>query len=250
MHSLSSPPKAIFFDFGSTLIYTKDPWPPIYVRADRALLGRLNSAGIPLELNQFSSEFETFLDNYYADRGTSVIEKTTFSALKEILSMKGFPDVPEPTLRIALDALYAVTQKNWHLEKEALPTLKILQKRGLRLGMISNTSDEVNVQQLLDRWGLRPYFEHIITSAGCGFRKPDERIFRLALDKFNLPPEQAVMVGDSPEADILGAHRLGIYSIWIIRRVENSDPGPIPPDAVVQNLSEIPSLIPGFPSSS
>jgi putative hydrolase of the HAD superfamily len=179
-----------------------------------------------------------------------VIEKTTLSALKDILSMKGFPDVPEPTLRAALDALYAVTQKNWHLEKDTIPTLEILQKRGFRLGMISNTSDEDNVQQLLDRWRLRPYFEHIITSAGCGIRKPDERIFRLALDQFNLLPGQAVMVGDSPEADILGAHRLGIYSIWITRRVENPDPGPIPPDAVVQNLSEITSLIPGLPSSS
>ena len=241
----ASPIKVILFDFGSTLIYSKDPWPPIYEQADRALVQVFQHAGIPFEIKAFTDEFETFLDCYYAERGTSPIEKTTLSALQELLQKKGFQDIPGSLLRLALDAMYSVTQQNWYLETDTIPTLKTLRELGYRLGMVSNTSDDENVQQLVDRWKLRPFFESIVTSAGCGFRKPDGRIFRIALDHFKLPPVQIAMVGDSLEADILGANQLGIYSIWITRRVSLPEEGvlTIQPQAVLPTLDLIPGLL-------
>jgi HAD superfamily hydrolase (TIGR01662 family) len=237
--------KVILFDLGSTLMYPKDPFPPIYDRADQALADRLKLAGFELNIKTFSSEFETFLDSYYADRGLGPIEKTTFRVLSENLEQKGFKDVPASIVREALDAMYSITQQNWHLEADATSTLKTLQEQGYRLGMISNTSDDKNVQQLVDRDGLRSYFETIVTSAGCGIRKPDERIFQLALDHFRIPPEQAAMVGDALEADILGANRMGVYSIWITRRVQPPKEGEltIQPQAVITELDQIPMVL-------
>ena len=241
----ASPFKVILFDFGSTLIYSKDPWPPIYEQADRALVQVLQQAGIQLDIKAFSSEFETFLDSYYAERGTSLIERTTFSALHELLQQKGFQDIPDSVVRLALDAMYSITQQNWYLETDTISTLTTLQERGYRLGIISNTSDDKNVQQLLDRWELRPFFETIITSAICGIRKPDRRIFQLALEHFGVPAGQVAMVGDSLEADILGANQLGIYSIWITRRVDIPEEGElaIQPQAVLPTLDLIPGLL-------
>jgi HAD superfamily hydrolase (TIGR01662 family) len=241
----TAPLKVVLFDFGSTLIYTKDPWPPIYEQADRALVQVFQRAGVPLEVKAFSSEFETFLDCYYAERGASSIEKTTFSALQELLQKKGLHDTPDSVVRSALDAMYYITQQNWYLEGDAIPTLKTLLDHGYRLGMVSNTSDDDNVQQMVDRWELRPFFELIVTSAGVGFRKPDERIFRPALDHFGVPPAQVAMVGDSLEADILGANQLGIYSIWITRRISLPEEGvlAIQPQAVIPTLDIIPGLL-------
>jgi putative hydrolase of the HAD superfamily len=246
MLTSSHPIKAVFFDFGSTLIYTKDPWPPIYTQADLALTRVLLHAGVPLDPKIFSTEFESFLDQYYADRGTSIYEKTTLSALREILSIKGVRPLPDSTLRAALDAMYAVTQQNWYLEDDAIPTLQTLREKGFRLGMISNTSDDDNVQQLLDRWSLRPFFETIVTSAGCGIRKPDEQIFREALTRLHLPPEQTAMVGDTPDADILGANRSGMFAVWLTRRAIAQSAAPSKPDAVVKTLAQIPSLFPSY----
>ena len=236
--------KVIFFDFGSTLIYTRDPWPPIYQQADRALVEVLQKAGMPLETKAFSSEFDSFLASYYAERGNSPIERTTLAALCGILEQKGIA-VTESVARAALDAMYSITQQNWYLEADAIPTLKVLREQGYRLGMISNTSDDKNVQQMVDRWNLRPYFETIVTSAVCGIRKPDERIFRLALEYFGMPPEQTAMVGDLLEADILGANRLEMYSIWISRRAEVPEEGElaIQPQAVITALDQIPALL-------
>jgi len=188
----ASPFKVILFDLGSTLIYSKDPWPPIYEQADRALVQVLRRSGVTLEIKAFSSEFETFLDAYYAERGTSLFERTTFSALHELLLQKGFYDIPASVVRAALDAMYSITQQNWYLETDTMPTLQKLRKQGFRLGLISNTSDDKNVQQLLDRWDLRPFFEKIITSTNCGIRKPGKHIFQLALDHFGVPAVQVV----------------------------------------------------------
>lgn len=242
----------ILFDLGSTLLYSKDPWPPIFREADRALAAVLHQAGIPLDSEAFYTEFGGFLDAYYAERGEGTVEKTTAVSLREFLSGKGFQHVPEAAIRAALDAMYAVTQQNWYLEDDALPTLETLRQRGYRLGMISNTSDDKNVQQLIDRHGLRPYFEHIVTSAGCGIRKPDGRIFQMALDHFQAPSEAAAMVGDTLEADILGANQMGIYSIWVTRRTEVREEGElaIQPQAVVSSLAQIPSLLAEIESDS
>ncbi len=237
--------KVIFFDLGSTLIYSKDPWPPIYAQADRAMVGILQQAGIPVEIKPFSSEFDTFLDAYYAERGESPIEKTTFSVLSDLLAQYGFQDIPASVVRAALDAMYSITQQNWYLEADAIRTLETLRERGYRLGMISNTSDDRNVQQLVDRWELRPYFDAIITSAGCGIRKPDRRIFQLALENFGVPPEHTAMVGDSLEADIFGANQLSMYTIWITRRAQVPEEGElkIQPQAIITALDQISNLL-------
>ena len=196
-------------------------------------------------MEAFSSEFETFLDSYYAGRGADLLEKTTFSLLCQLLEQKGFQDVPASTIRAGLDAMYSITQENWYLEADAIPTLNKLLEDGYRLGMVSNTGDDRNVQQLIDRWSLRPFFETIITSAGCGFRKPDQRIFQLALDLFKVSPAQVAMVGDTLDADILGANLAGLYSIWIRRRARLPEEGEltIQPQAVVTALGQIPDLL-------
>jgi HAD superfamily hydrolase (TIGR01662 family) len=233
----------VLFDLGSTLLYSKDPWPPIYERADRELVRSLKAAGIRLDRSTAYGAYETFLDAYYAQRGGGVIETTTFTALKELLAAQGIADAPEVALHNALESMYAVTQRNWYLEHDAVHTLATLRRSGYHLGMISNTSDDRNVQQLVDRWGLRGYFEQIVTSAGCGIRKPDPAIFRLALDHFRVRPGAAAMVGDTPEADIQGANGLGIRAIWITRRSEKTDPQSAHPDAVVRTLEELPAAL-------
>ncbi len=247
MTSTPSGISTIFFDFGSTLIYTKDAWPLLYKQADQALLKSLQNSSLKIKPQAFSRKFGTFLDYYYADRGTGIIEKTAMVMLRNILAAKGHKNVPNSTLRQALDALYSVTQKNWYLEEDAVSTLQELKERGFRLGMISNTSDDENVQQLLDRFALRTFFDDVVTSAGCGIRKPDGRIFHLALEHFNIAPSQAAMVGDTPDADVLGAHRLGIFSIWITRRVAGLNLASAEPDAKVETLRELLGLFPPKP---
>ena len=241
----------ILFDLGSTLLYTKEPWEPIHRLGDLALTSFLNKSGIQVTVDAFTSKWGGFISSYYADQEKlqNYLEKTTAVYLQEILEFHGYPQISRTILRGALDELYAVTQRNWQLEEDALPTLEKFRINGLRMGLISNTSDDKNVQQLIDRWRIRPYMDFIITSAGFGYRKPDVSIFQTALDNLSTDPSDAAMVGDSLEADILGANLKGIFSIFINRRVNQSNirNKNILPKVTISNLSQLLDVV--FPET-
>jgi putative hydrolase of the HAD superfamily len=115
------------------------------------------------------------------------------------------------------------------------------------MALISNASDDADVQTLVDNAGLRDFFEVILSSAHAGIRKPNPVIFQKALSSLEISAAEAAMVGDTLGADILGARNAGIYSIWITRRADT--PGnrdhldTILPDAEIARLSELPSLL-------
>lgn len=237
--------EVLLFDLGSTLLYSPSPWQPFFERANNAMLDVLLQNGIELERPPFIRDIQVHLDNYYAQREKDHIERTWMVSLREFLAARGYTNVPDSILRATLDALFAVTQTNWTVEKDAIPTLQRLKENGYRLGLVSNAADDRNVQQLVDRWGLRPYFEFIITSAACGVRKPRPEIFQLALEHFKIPPEKVAMIGDTLGADIKGANQMGIYSIWVKRRAVKTNPE-ISPRASVERLDEIPDLLADF----
>jgi len=123
--------------------------------------------------------------------------------------------------------------------------LRKLEEDGYRLGLISNAGDDQDVQQLIQRFDISHYFDFIITSAACSYRKPHPRIFELALSNWYFLPSEAVMVGDNLDADIRGAKNAGLYAVWISRRAghRNGDPLPVQPDAQLSALSELPAIL-------
>ncbi|MEP0806022.1 MAG: HAD family hydrolase [Chloroflexota bacterium] len=237
--------RAILFDFGGTLMYGRQDWAPITAKADEALTEYLRSQGIEVNLNTFPSEFRKRLDEYFKQREKDLLETTYTFVLRELLHEKGYDDVPAVTLRRALDALFSVTQTNWALEEDAIPALQQLRTLGYHLGIISNAGDDEDVQQLARRFGITEYFDFILTSAACSYRKPHPRIFELALSHWYCPPNEAVMVGDNLDADIRGAQQAGIYGIWISRRAspEMEKQEQVQPDASLSTLLELPAVL-------
>lgn len=237
--------RSVIFDLGGTLMYERDSWHSINAQADEALTDYLRGQGLELNLSTFRLEFRRRLDEYFKRREKDLLETTYSFVLRDLLADKGYGDVSENILRKALDRLFAVTQTNWLLEEDALPTLKRLEENGYRLGLISNAGDDRDVQQLAKRFGIASYFDFILTSAGCSYRKPHPRIFELALSNWYFLPNEAVMVGDNLDADIRGAQNAGLYGIWISRRAgeRTQDELRVQPDASLSSLSELPAAL-------
>jgi putative hydrolase of the HAD superfamily len=236
--------RVVIFDLGGTLIYDKDPWPPIFHRADLALLETLQNSGLQIEPSTFFHGRRGLLSLYYDRRGDDIGEETTAVLLKQLLEEQGNLNVSRESIATTLRTMYAVTQTNWFPEEDAIPTLQTLKEHGFQLGLISNAADDENTQTLIDKGGFRPYLEFIISSAAFGKRKPHPAIFQVALDHFHVRANQAMMVGDLVETDILGAHQVGMKSIRITRRaIKTATRVHVRPDATVSNLSEIPPLL-------
>ncbi len=103
----------------------------------------------------------------------------------------------------------------WRLYDDVLPTLNHLKARHYRLAMISNWDHRLF--SLVEGLGLSPYLETVIASSSVGTPKPGARIFEAALKKVNVPPAQAVHVGDSLEDDYHGATRAGLQAVLLDR---------------------------------
>jgi len=237
--------RAVIFDFGDTLMYGRNAWEPFIAQADEALTNDLRSHGLELNLNTFPTQFRKRLREYFSQREQDLFETTYTHVLRELLKEKNYDDVPSEIIRNALDKLFAVTQNNWALEEDAVPTLKKLSESGYRLGIISNAGDDQDVQQLVRGFNIRSHFDFVLTSAACSYRKPHPRIFELALANLYLLPSDAVMVGDNLIADIHGAQSVGIYGVWLNRRadplMEKQDT--VSPDASLSSLTELPALL-------
>ncbi len=107
--------------------------------------------------------------------------------------------------------------------------LESLRGRGLKLGLVSNAFDPPDLlHRDLGRMGLAERLDAAVFSSEVGRRKPDPLIFRTALDRLGVEPEQALFVGDNLAADIGGAAALGmrtVQAVWF--RADDAD-GPEP----------------------
>jgi HAD superfamily hydrolase (TIGR01662 family) len=235
----------VLFDLGNTLLYFDGVWDQMIAEMDRALLHSLQGSGLVLSEQNFLRQVETRFAEFDAQKSGEFLEFTTTFILRSLLADLGYSEVPEAVLQQAIRAMYAVSQAHWKLEADALPTLQLLREQGYRMGIISNAGDDQDVQTLIDKAGLRSYFEVILTSAALGIRKPNPRLFHQALQHWGASPESAVMIGDTLGADILGAHNAGLSSVWITRRASLDQPhqDTIIPNARVAALSELPKLL-------
>lgn len=100
--------------------------------------------------------------------------------------------------------------------------LRELKAEGFSLHLLSNTGRTVKafIESNEDVCGL---FATKTFSFEIGAVKPDERMFRAVLDKVGAAPEECLMIGDSPDADIAPAERLGMRTVRFQGRRESVD---------------------------
>ncbi len=96
-----------------------------------------------------------------------------------------------------------------HLFPNAMEVLKYLKPK-YQLHIITNGFQEVQDRKIRNS-NIDSFFTHVINSEMAGVKKPNPVIFELALNKANTIPEKSIMIGDSLEADILGAKALGFH---------------------------------------
>ena len=98
---------------------------------------------------------------------------------------------------------------------DVVPTLAELRGRGLTLGLISNMN--MLGVDLLSDLGLSNHVDFAVTSGEIGVEKPNPLAFQTALTRAGVEAQEALMVGDQPSSDIVGAARVGIAPILIDR---------------------------------
>jgi putative hydrolase of the HAD superfamily len=198
---------------------------------------KLTSLGIK-DLNAFYLVYTRINDQLWAlYRENKIIkEKLNIQRFELTLNEFGIDDLILATL-IAENYVILSPQKTilFPHSHEALSYLKTKYP----LHIITNGFEELQ-QQKLDNCDLRKYFSTITTSEEAGVKKPENRIFELALKKAGARAQESLMIGDDLEVDVAGARGIGMGTIFFNPdRFEHSDN----PDHEVHSWSEVMKIL-------
>lgn len=239
--------QGVIFDLGETLIHFEGDWEQVFEQARHALIEALEVRGLDLDRGEFSERFRGKVEWAHSIREDDYTERPGEDLLRETLAEFGHEQVDPGVVRTAVDRMYAVSQEHWIPVEGAQQVVRQLEDRGYHLGMISNASDVADVHRLVDKVGVRSHLDPILVSAGVGVRKPAPEIFQHVLREWGLPAEVVVMVGDTLNADVLGAQKVGMHQIWLRTSVDRDDNqenmGEIKPEVTADHITEVPDLI-------
>lgn len=128
-----------------------------------------------------------------------------------------FDDIRFPKFDALFEELYLffVGAEGWSLFPETQTLLDRLHREGYHLGIISNFDSRID--EVCRSLGIGQYFQTITISSREGVAKPSPEIFRRALKKAALSPEESIYVGDSPRHDIEGAREIGMAAFLVDR---------------------------------
>jgi putative hydrolase of the HAD superfamily len=102
----------------------------------------------------------------------------------------------------------------WSLVPEGFQdAMARIRARGVRVVLVSNS--EGMLAELFEQLGILASFDLLLDSGRVGVEKPDPRIFRLGLEKYGVPADAALHLGDTYATDVLGARAAGVRTALI-----------------------------------
>ena len=229
--------KAVFFDFYNTLCVWGQP---LEVSLQKIA-----------ERYRFEINWERYTparENLYADASNSdPTEHSLRGTMQEIIESYyefirelGVQEhVEQMTWELLQSEHSLFAASNATLYDDTVPTLQHLRDAGFKLAIVSNW--DTPLDPLTERLGIAHYFDIIVASHDARVRsaKPDPHIFNYTLAAIGASAAEVVHVGDTYEADIIGAKNAGIRPILIDRDGTQTDRW----DETIQSLSELPELL-------
>lgn len=201
--------QAVFFDLYGTLIDIRtDEWSdPAWDVLRETLLAQ----GVPFsDTAQLRARFDEMAaslmpgSDSYADPDVTPVYRDLLPAGR---------DSREQAERLAWTFRKASTLMI-RLYPGAADLLRNLHESGFRVVLVSNAQASYTRPEL-DMLGLTPLFDDIVISSEVGVRKPSPRIFEVALQRCNLQPDQALMIGNDAKSDVGGAASVGIDAVYL-----------------------------------
>ena len=243
-HSLSADIEAIFIDVGNTLrVVVADE--PYQTQAKQQLAALVGAQESPEAFCQHLDERYTTYRAWARETLSEVGEKELWT--RWLLPDRSYEQVAP--LAAELTSLYRQTMGRRCARPDVKETIIQLNKRGYRLGILSNTITEGEIPRWLEDDGLSQYFSTIVLSSVFGRRKPGTEIFLEAARRAGVAAAQAAYVGDNPSRDVPGCRRAGWGMAIILLDPGNPKKrdltGENKPDLIIHRLGELLGVFPG-----
>lgn len=223
--------KALFFDLDHTL------W-DFETNSAQAFKELFQVFQIRLPLADFLAVYVPNNINYWKLYREGKIDQETlrFERLKTVFDALHYPATD--ALIIDMSDAYIQTLPEYNTLFEGTIEMLTALKPHYALHVITNGFQDVQHFKMRNS-GLLTFFETITDSASVGVKKPDPKIFEHALKMGGVAPWEALMIGDSLEADIEGALATGMHAVHFMPTVKKHSQY----YKEIENLSELDFLL-------
>jgi putative hydrolase of the HAD superfamily len=202
--SISGMTRAVFLDALGTLVELEPPWVSLRERVPAEVSDRRLEEALRAEMA------------YYRDHAHEGRDQASLADLRDRCAA-----IVSERLGVEISVDELVDAIRFDAYPDAVPALRELRDRGLRLVAVSNW--DYALPRVLERCGLDGLLDGAVTSAGAGARKPDPAIFEPALALAGCGPDEALHVGDTAEEDVGGARAAGIRPLLLDRDGNGGD---------------------------
>jgi HAD superfamily hydrolase (TIGR01662 family) len=229
--------RVVLVDLGDTLVHLSRPWDDVFRDNLESLYSFLKDAGMHSDFEDFAKLFIHEFEGASAVSQFYKVEVPMGSIISRVLRKVKLRDFEGALAKRGIMQFYTPEIGAWQLYPDTVGTLTALRDSGFKMGVVSNSKSDWAVRAILEKHDLSKFFGVIISSAAVRVRKPRQDIFSKALAALDAKPSEAVFVGDSLQADMIGARTAGIRSIHILRKpVDHSHF--VVPDVTVTSLTE------------
>ncbi len=191
--------KAVIFDLDNTLV----DFMAMKRQAIDAAINSMIDAGLQLPAEEVRSR----IDAIYKERGIE------FQNVFDQLLYDVFQKVDYKILSAGIIAYRRAREAALVPYPHVSLTLVDLVKRGMKLAVVSDAPRREAWLRLC-YLSFHHFFDAVVTFEDTGERKPSPAPFRLALDLLDVQPQEAIMVGDWPERDVVGAAQVGMITVF------------------------------------
>jgi len=236
--------KAVLFDLFDTLLLLESDkvyYPPSL----RRLCEFLVKNGVTVPFEDFRRVYFEVREKFYSESRKSLEEPHFNVRVSQTLQRLGYSfDVSDPIVVGATMAFANEFMRYVSLDTDALAVLQKLHGK-YKLGLISNFAIPECGWKLLEKFGLKKFFDIVIISGEINRRKPSPEIFNKALKALDVEASRAIFVGDMMDLDVMGPRNVGMKTVLIKRRhVEEN--AYVKPDRIITRLRELLAALDDF----
>ncbi len=234
--------KGIIFDINGTLIdiLTNEWHDDVY----RVISNLLSYQGIVLDPGVIESLYFEGFEKQHAARLDRYPEQDVIAVFREIITQHSTDfthalpvEKLEQLPRFLAETHRAASRFRLQLYAGVEEVIRQLHPK-YRLATISDAQSPYAIPEL-NAVGLAGYFDPNIISGDLGYRKPDERLFKLALAAMKMEPSEVLFVGNDMYRDVYGAQSLGIKAVFFKSNQGTHEMEGVEPDYIIYSFPEL-----------
>lgn len=231
----------ILFDINGTLIdiHTDEHYEEIY----RSLGNFLSYQGIAIDRWALRDEYFSIMSEQKKASGEAHPEFDVVEVWREFLRRRSdltraMPRRIRESMPLFMAEMFrSMSLFRLQLYPDVRATLDWLSER-FKLAALSDAQSAWALPEIR-AVGIDHYFSPIVVSGDLGFRKPDKRIFELALKAMGLSPGNVVLVGNDMYRDIYGAREYGMKTVFFSSNQGRKSMEAVEPDYIIYRLAEL-----------